>query len=279
VRSETIPGFVLALIAMMGCDDSAPSPPRCGDGIAAQEELCDGEDLRGESCASQGFTSGTLRCTAGCESFDTSQCFICGNGIAEQGEVCDGTDFGSDSCAERGFASGSLRCSPTCDAVDATLCSRCGDGIRDPAEQCDGADLGADTCASRGFTDGELACDATTCRFDTASCVGPRQRDCCVENPGVPGCIDDRIADCVCATDARCCDEQWDALCSGLVEALGCGTCIPECGNGRAQPGEVCDGNDTRGQTCRTLGFQGGGLRCAASCDAFDTSCPCGARA
>ena len=35
---------------------------------------------------------------------------------------------------------------------------------------------------------------------------------------------------------------------------------------------EVCDGAGLGGQTCRTLGFGGGRLRCAATCDALDTA-------
>lgn len=49
-------------------------PPTCGDGVATGSESCDGVDLAGESCSSQGFgLGGTLACTAGC-SFDFSGC-------------------------------------------------------------------------------------------------------------------------------------------------------------------------------------------------------------
>jgi len=47
----------------------------CGNGVAdpAFSEECDGADLAGESCASLGFTNGTLSCTPAC-SFDTALC-------------------------------------------------------------------------------------------------------------------------------------------------------------------------------------------------------------
>lgn len=45
----------------------------CGDGNADAGEACDGADLSGQSCASQGFSGGVLSCDAGC-SFDTSGC-------------------------------------------------------------------------------------------------------------------------------------------------------------------------------------------------------------
>jgi len=38
-------------------------------------ELCDGVDLNGQSCASLGFSSGTLACGPGC-TFDTSGCVV-----------------------------------------------------------------------------------------------------------------------------------------------------------------------------------------------------------
>lgn len=47
----------------------------CGDGIAeGTAEVCDGEDLGGETCESQGFDSGTLACNPDCQGFDTDQC-------------------------------------------------------------------------------------------------------------------------------------------------------------------------------------------------------------
>ncbi|MES1242912.1 MAG: prenyltransferase/squalene oxidase repeat-containing protein [Acidobacteriota bacterium] len=46
----------------------------CGDGSANREaEACDGTDFRGSTCASFGFASGFLQCTADCR-IDTSQC-------------------------------------------------------------------------------------------------------------------------------------------------------------------------------------------------------------
>lgn len=46
----------------------------CGDGSANREaEACDGTDFRGSTCASFGFASGFLQCTADCR-VETSQC-------------------------------------------------------------------------------------------------------------------------------------------------------------------------------------------------------------
>ena len=49
----------------------------CGDGgVFATSEACDGTLLGGESCASIGFTGGSLACTSNCD-FDTTDCFTC----------------------------------------------------------------------------------------------------------------------------------------------------------------------------------------------------------
>lgn len=45
----------------------------CGNGVVDGAEVCDGTALGGATCASLGFVSGSLACTAGC-GFDTSGC-------------------------------------------------------------------------------------------------------------------------------------------------------------------------------------------------------------
>ena len=52
----------------------------------------------------------------------------------------------------------------------------------------------------------------------------------------------------------------------------GGGNVLPEstCGNGAQSTEEQCDGNDFGGQTCTSLGFDGGYLRCAGDCSARD---------
>lgn len=212
-----------------------------------------------------------MTCAPGCQSLETAGCSVCGNGTAEADELCDGADLRGVTCGDSGFFAGQLRCAPNCRSLDVSGCTNCGDGLATAGEECDGSALRDEDCESRGFTTGELGCSAS-CEFDTSACTGPRQRDCCEENRGVPGCVDADIAACVCASDPSCCSDNWDALCASLVEAQGCGSCTPVCGNDRRERGEVCDGDDLSGLRCQDLGFTGGPLDCAAGCDAYDSA-------
>jgi hypothetical protein len=51
-----------------------PSPARCGDGARADDEVCDGADLDGRTCASFGFPGGTLACRETCAGFVVAAC-------------------------------------------------------------------------------------------------------------------------------------------------------------------------------------------------------------
>lgn len=48
--------------------------------------------------------------------------------------------------------------------------------------------------------------------------------DCCAAG-GEAGCSDVGVQSCVCDVDPYCCNTQWDGLCVGEVESLGCGSC------------------------------------------------------
>lgn len=58
------------------CSTTCQAPPTCGDGVIQPPEACDtsGPTLNGSTCVQRGFTGGSLGCTAGCASFDTSAC-------------------------------------------------------------------------------------------------------------------------------------------------------------------------------------------------------------
>lgn len=95
----------------------------CGNGHRDYSEWCDGTDLAGATCASQGFAPGTLACLPDC-TFDTSGCgpTLCGNQQIDSSEMCDGTELGGATCQTFGFDGGTVDCTATC-AFDTSGCT------------------------------------------------------------------------------------------------------------------------------------------------------------
>ncbi|MCC6763358.1 MAG: hypothetical protein IT293_01735 [Deltaproteobacteria bacterium] len=55
---------------------STPGTNLCGNGTANSGEVCDGGDLRGQTCATLGFTGGTLACLTSCAGYDSRGCAL-----------------------------------------------------------------------------------------------------------------------------------------------------------------------------------------------------------
>jgi hypothetical protein len=190
----------------------------CGDGVADPDEICDGSDLRGDTCELLGLSGGTLACTAACR-FDPSRCTVslpvCGDGAAQPTEACDGFDLKGQTCVGLGLPAGTLTCDNAC-TYNTSKCNApvamCGNGRAEPPESCDGADLGDQDCESVGLGPGTLACDAN-CGFDTSDCAAPVSG---CENPGAGGAS----AEC-CEPVAEICDGQSND-CDDLVDEGAC---------------------------------------------------------
>ena len=105
-------------LAFAVVDFECGAGPTCGNNLAESPEVCDGTDLNGQTCVSQGFAGGgTLACNGTCTGFDTSGCIggpVCGNGVVETGEACDGGNLNGATCQSLGFSGGTLACSGSC---------------------------------------------------------------------------------------------------------------------------------------------------------------------
>lgn len=103
---------------------SCALPGFCGDGIINGDEVCEEDDLDGQTCEGLGYDNGTLGCGSRCVAFDESNCgnFMCGNGMQEPGEVCDGVDLDGNTCADVGFDFGDLACQGNCMGFDTMDC-------------------------------------------------------------------------------------------------------------------------------------------------------------
>ncbi|MBU1446213.1 hypothetical protein KKD70_03050 [Patescibacteria group bacterium] len=151
------------------------TPDVCNDGSITGSEVCDGANLNGATCISQGFDGGTLACATDCATFDTSACTtipepFCGDGTINGTETCEATDLNGKTCVTQGFVGGTLACDSNCMGFDTSSCvdQVCGDGEIDGTEECDGLNLNGATCESEGLGSGDLSCNA--CAFDTSSC-------------------------------------------------------------------------------------------------------------
>ncbi|MFH2008396.1 MAG: PPC domain-containing protein [bacterium] len=241
-------GLALGLVAC-GDDDSGP----CGDDLMqiTQGEVCDGVDLGGATCQSQGYTGGTLACNDTCDAFDTTACTggDCGNGVVNSDEQCDGTDLDGTTCVDLGEPNGNLSCNNDCTFNTAGCSSVCGNGVVEPGEDCDLFELDGNDCTTigQGFAGGDLAC-TVNCSFNVVDCYMTGVMD--VGGP---------------------CTQNSD--CNG-------GTCLQEAGpNHWGQAGgycyENCDANDNcplSGPDGVCVQFQNGGL-CMLACDPANPQC------
>lgn len=132
--------------------------PECGNGAKETGEECDGGDLGGASCGSEGFYCGGLSCNIDC-TLDTSSCVAgsCGDAAIQCSEECDGSDLGGETCVGLGFDSGTLLCDGGC-GFDTSAC--------------------VGSCVAAG---GGAPCTASTlCCSGTGNCSGgkPSTRTC-----------------------------------------------------------------------------------------------------
>ncbi len=263
-RAWLLAGLLLATISN-GCAAGSGNKS-CGNSWLDSGEDCDTIDLAGQTCASQGFSGGTLACASDC-TFDTTGCTqgACGDGVIGGTELCDGAALGGQTCRLLGFSGGTLVCTAGC-TYDTSGCSSagCGDGTIAAPEVCDGDDLAGQTCSSQGFDGGALACTESCDAFVTSGCFG------CGDGMinGTEVCDGLELGGQTCAGLGFTTGTLACAVSCGSYDTSGCTTC----GNGLREGSEVCDGGDLAGQSCATVGFSAGTLLCAAGCGSYDTS-------
>lgn len=182
----------------------------CGNGVLDANEACEGFELRGATCASQGFTAGTVTCADDC-TLDVSACTSCGNGTIEANEACEPDDLAGESCASLigpGVV-GALACDPTCTGFSTVDCR-----LEIPAESLESCDPDA----------------ATPCADVALDCVDTGVGSYCLE-----GCEPVAAAN-PCGADRFCYDLGSGGLCLD-VPATG-EVCSSE--SGCAAAGDTC---------------------------------------
>ncbi|MEO1171029.1 MAG: hypothetical protein AAFX94_03110 [Myxococcota bacterium] len=198
--------------------------PLCGDGVLDAGEVCEGFELRGANCVSEGFDSGVLSCSAQC-TLDTSGCGRCGDGVIDAGEVCEPGMLQGETCATQlgaGFV-GDVTCDPTCTGFSSTACRL--DFAAGALEACN--PRGSTPCSDENqdcVAFGEQSFCAETCVLDTKICGTGRF---CYDLDGQGICLDDPDLGEVCSAETGC---AGDAVCTPTFDGQGqVSTCANLC--------------------------------------------------
>ncbi|MEW5849051.1 MAG: hypothetical protein AB2A00_09560 [Myxococcota bacterium] len=230
----------------------------CDDGIACTVDTCD----RARGCA---HVAVSAACDDGnpCTTDFCDATLGCRSTVAEDGTPCGRPD----GCSAWACLRGACTALPLpMELADATCPSRCGNSVREADEECDGDDLGGLSCEGLQLLSGHLGC-AADCTLDASGCIPPAPA-CGWPAFGSPTTVDADVATYSCGHvepyPARC-----PALCGNGVRDW-CRVCDNDTGD-CSPPLESCDGVDLGDESCRSLGFVRGELRCSSRCE-LDTS-------
>ncbi|MFH1588862.1 MAG: carboxypeptidase-like regulatory domain-containing protein [Candidatus Diapherotrites archaeon] len=217
------------------------APDTCDNGQVDTEEECDGEDLDGATCISEGFAGGELACTEFCQ-FDVSNCysasggFTCGDGVCEAGETLAGCRWDCDPAYNSTGSTCSffdlVGCLAEPESASCTVCQGCGNGVCDSGETASNC---AWDCLGNGYDE--------TCAFKEvagfyADCGGHCGNGTCDSGENATSCPWDCYG-----------NQSGDTFCS-LVEFITCepwnnpsctlfdGDC-DSCGNGTCESDEL----------------------------------------
>ncbi|MGC4119622.1 MAG: proprotein convertase P-domain-containing protein [Myxococcales bacterium] len=246
--------------------------PVCGDGTLGLGEQCDGNNLNGKTCVTQGFVGGTLGCNA-CQ-LDTTGCTDCPSGQTERRYTATGLPVAIPDATSAGVL---VPISVTDTGTVASLKVQFGathtyDGDLDVALTSPAA-LAVNLSTGNGaggdnYTD-TLFDDAATTAITagTAPFTGsfrPEQSLSTFVGAAVQGTWSLKVVD----------TASGD---TGSVQKLTLRFCLTPatagCGNGTIDAGESCDGTNLGGATCAsaTGGARPGGTLACNAC-AYDTT-------
>ncbi|KAL7580891.1 hypothetical protein ACA910_001160 [Epithemia clementina (nom. ined.)] len=204
----------------------------------------------------------------------------CGNSIVEDGEVCDSNRLGVNEnkrCEDYGYDVGrGIRCSSDCQSFDFSYCYSI---IMEESE------LSGTAGSETRFTVDIDFKDLTEIRFELSMANGSTYADVdlFVSRDYPPTMNQNDCHSVSLESDELCTDTRpgiYHILVKGHTDFSNANLLVmtngvpklPGCGNSFLDAGELCDGNNMRGQTCLDLGLDGGELVCGSDCQHYDTS-------
>ena len=158
-----------------------------------------------------------------------------------------------------------------CDAGTKNVDS-CGDGFLDPGEACDGSEMVATNCQELGYYEqfGALKC-GSECQLDVTVCAS-RCGDGVVHTGFGERCDHENLLDESCETLGL---GSGTLQCRNTCRLDPSGCEIPVvCGDGTIMaPLEECEGLELNGNSCESLGFYMGELKCSDDCELDTSNC------
>jgi cysteine-rich repeat protein len=213
----------------------------CGDSVLEGDEVCDdGNEMDADGCS------------ADCEAIeDGFECVrpgtpcvkvpICGNSVRERGEACDdGNVMTADGCDDKCQVEAGFYC-----PLAGGMCDeqKCGNTIRTPDEECEDHNTAdGDGCSHLCKVEAGWHCNSAGCKPECGDGLLRGLEACDDGNAtGGDGC-------------SSACTEEPFYTCTNASPSV-CTSSI-KCGNGKVDPGEICDPPGTDG--------------CKAGCKSFD---------
>ncbi len=225
----------------------------CGNEVIDGNEQCDGPQLGGETCVTQGFDLGTLRCDPVLCRLDTSSCamdLVCTDPDGDNKNVA-GTCIGvdgiphADECSnvavKEYICSGDNCVSSTQSCASGYSCQgtggkceldiECGNNVVQVGETCDDNNqVSGDGCSS-------------TCQIESGACEGTNLVDCTAYNGNPESCDTNNACDYL---GTKCMKKQCDSFSGGVLcnQVSGCSwaTCTDADEDGRGVSGlAYCD--------------------------------------
>lgn len=281
---------------------SGPAPA-CGDDTLDEGEACDGPDLDGQDCETQGFAGGVLACLSDCSGFDPAGCVPIASGDCCAAHGPTGCDDAACEAAICGFdpyccdASWDGQCADealthpacldvggACPCPDESIGDATGPAVATGDTSGDDDDLDA-SCGGTGGNDRVIVFTApedASYTFDTFGSSYDTKlslhADCATQlacNDDAGGGVQSQLQlDMTAGQHLRIVVDGYNGATGSWVLNVTTEPVLPPvCGDGMVAAPEICDGANLNGQTCLFQGFPGGGaLACALDCLSFDTT-------